>query len=60
MIKARNVPCIFAETTMEGLDERSGDWGFEVGLPGKSGVGGRILAVAAGRLTIAGFVAARR
>lgn len=55
VIKAGNVPCILAEMMMEGLYERSGDWAFEVGLPGKSGVGGGILAVAPGILAIAGF-----
>jgi glutaminase len=48
-----NVRCILAEMMMEGLYERSDDWAFEVGLPGKSGVGGGLLAVARGRLAIA-------
>jgi hypothetical protein len=43
-----NVRCILAEMMMEGLYERSDDWAFEVGLPGKSGVGGGLLAVAPG------------
>ncbi len=29
----------------DGLYGRSGDWAYRVGLPGKSGVGGGILAV---------------
>jgi glutaminase len=32
-----------------GLDERSGDWLYEVGLPGKSGVSGGIVTVAPGK-----------
>jgi glutaminase len=49
------VPLFLAEMVMEGLYDTSGDWAFEVGLPGKSGVGGGIMAVAPGKLGIAGF-----
>lgn len=55
VISAANVPHILAEMTMEGLYTASGDWAYTVGLPGKSGVGGGILAVAPGRLAIAAF-----
>lgn len=55
VIKGGNVPHILAEMTMEGLYTESGDWAYEVGLPGKSGVGGGILAVAPGKLAIAAF-----
>lgn len=55
VVRAANVAPILAEMMMEGFYETSGDWAFEVGLPGKSGVGGGILAVAPGRLAIAGF-----
>ena len=44
-----------AEMTMEGLYEASGDWAYTVGLPGKSGVGGGIMCVAPGLLSIAAF-----
>jgi glutaminase len=55
VVKRENVPHILAEMTMEGLYETSGNWAYTVGLPGKSGVGGGILAVAPGKLAIAGF-----
>ena len=32
-----------------GLYERSGDWLYEIGLPGKSGVGGGIVTIAPGK-----------
>ena len=49
------VPHILAQMTMEGLYNASGDWAYTVGLPSKSGVGGGLLAIAPGRLAIAGF-----
>lgn len=55
MASAGNIPHILAEMTMEGLYTTSGTWAYTVGLPGKSGVGGGILAVAPGRMGIAAF-----
>ena len=55
VIGAANVPHILAEMVMEGLYTASGDWAYTVGLPGKSGVGGGILAIAPGQLAIAAF-----
>jgi len=55
VLTASNVPRILAEMTMEGLYDTSGDWAYTVGLPGKSGVGGGILAVVPGVAAIAGF-----
>ncbi len=53
VLQADNVPYILAEMMMEGLYGRSGDWAYRVGLPGKSGVGGGILAVVPGVMGIA-------
>ena len=55
VVDAGLVPHLLAEMTMEGLYTSSGDWAYTVGLPGKSGVGGGILAVAPGTLAIAAF-----
>ncbi len=55
VISAAHVPHVLAEMTMEGLYDASGDWAFTTGLPGKSGVGGGLLAVAPGRMAIAAF-----
>lgn len=55
VLQADNVPYILAEMMMEGLYGRSGDWAYRVGLPGKSGVGGGILAVVHGVMGIAAF-----
>jgi glutaminase len=55
VVRTENVPPILAEMAMEGLYDASGDWAFEVGLPGKSGVGGGVMAVAPGKLGIAAF-----
>lgn len=55
VIDAEKVPPILAEMTMEGLYTASGDWAYTVGLPGKSGVGGGILAIVPGKLAIAAF-----
>lgn len=55
VIAAANVAPILAEMMMEGFYTASGDWAYTVGLPGKSGVGGGILAVVPGELAIAAF-----
>lgn len=55
VIGAANVPHILAQMTMEGLYNASGDWAYTVGLPGKSGVGGGILAIVPGVMAFAGF-----
>jgi len=55
VIQAANVPHILADMVMEGLYTGSGRWAYTVGLPGKSGVGGGVMAVAPGILAIAAF-----
>ncbi|CNI31542.1 glutaminase A [Yersinia mollaretii] len=55
VLTASHIPFILAEMSMEGLYGSSGDWAYNVGLPGKSGVGGGVLAVVPGVMAIAGF-----
>ncbi|WOG26716.1 glutaminase A [Endozoicomonas sp. 8E] len=55
VIDHEHIAPILAEMTMEGMYDYSGDWAFLVGLPGKSGVGGGVVAVAPGKMAIAGF-----
>lgn len=55
VVAKENVPHILAEMTMEGLYEESGDFAYTVGLPGKSGVGGGMIAVVPGKMGIAAF-----
>jgi glutaminase len=40
---------VLAVMATAGLYETSGDWLFDVGVPGKSGIGGGIMAVAPGK-----------
>lgn len=44
-----------AVMTTAGLYETSGDWLYDVGLPGKSGIGGGIVAVAPGKCGLGTF-----
>lgn len=55
VIKEEHVAPLLAEMMMEGLYTSSGDWAYTVGLPGKSGVGGGLLAVVPGKFAIAAF-----
>lgn len=55
VVKEENVPHVLAEMMMEGLYDGSGDFAYLVGLPGKSGVGGGLLAVVPGVMGIATF-----
>ncbi len=49
--------CRYALAVMAtaGLYETSGDWLFDIGLPGKSGIGGGIVAVAPGKGALGNF-----
>jgi len=55
IVKEEHVRDILAEMAMNGLYDATGDWLYRVGLPGKSGVGGGILAVAPGQLAMGCF-----
>jgi glutaminase len=49
----KNVPYVLSVMATAGLYDDSGKWLFHTGLPGKSGVGGGIIAVAPGKFGIA-------
>lgn len=55
VIAQAHVAPILAEMMMEGFYTTSGDWAYTVGLPGKSGVGGGIMAVVPGEMAMAAF-----
>lgn len=55
LVDERFLPKIFAVMTTAGLYDDSGKWLYYVGLPGKSGVGGGVIAVAPGKFGIAAF-----
>jgi glutaminase len=46
---------VLALLATAGLYERSGDWLYEIGLPGKSGVGGGIVTIAPGKGSLGAF-----
>ncbi|MEU7902955.1 glutaminase A [Actinoplanes sp. NPDC049118] len=49
VISAESCRCALAVMTTAGLYETSGDWLYDVGLPGKSGIGGGIVTVSPGK-----------
>jgi glutaminase len=49
VIAARHCKHVLAVMATAGLYERSGDWMYDVGLPGKSGVSGGIVTVSPGK-----------
>jgi glutaminase len=49
VIGAESSKCALAVMATAGLYETSGDWLYDVGLPGKSGIGGGIVAVSPGK-----------
>jgi glutaminase len=55
VIDAIHCPHVLAVMVTAGLYENSGDWLYETGLPGKSGVSGGMIAVAPGKCGLATF-----
>jgi glutaminase len=55
VITSANVPGILAVMATAGLYDDSGKWLFHTGLPGKSGVGGGLIAVSPGKFGIGTF-----
>ncbi len=48
-------PPVLAVMATAGMYERSGDWLYDVGLPGKSGIGGGIVTVSPGKAGMGSF-----
>ena len=53
VLQNQHVPPVLAVMATAGLYDDSGKWLYQTGLPGKSGVGGGIIAVSPGRFGIA-------
>jgi glutaminase len=49
VVDAESCHCTLAVMATAGLYETSGDWLYDIGLPGKSGIGGGIVTVAPGK-----------
>lgn len=49
VVDAESCHCTLAVMTTAGLYETSGEWLYDIGLPGKSGIGGGIVTVAPGK-----------
>jgi glutaminase len=54
-IQAHTCKRVLAVMATAGLYERSGDWLYEIGIPGKSGVSGGVVAIAPGKGAIGVF-----
>ena len=55
LIQSDYVDEVLAVMMMAGFYDESGMWAYEVGLPGKTGVGGGIVVVVPGQMAIAAF-----
>ena len=55
VLRESSVDEVLAVMMMAGFYDESGMWAYEVGLPGKTGVGGGIVVVVPGELAIAAF-----
>jgi glutaminase len=49
VVDAESCHCTLAVITTAGLHETPGDWLYDIGLPGKSGIDGGIITVAPGK-----------
>jgi glutaminase len=54
-LEAKYVPKVLSLMTMAGFYDGSGAWAWSAGLPAKTGVGGGIVAVVPGKMSIVGF-----
>jgi glutaminase len=54
-LEASYVPKVLSIMTIAGFYDGSGAWAWNAGLPAKTGVGGGIVAVVPGRMSIVGF-----
>jgi glutaminase len=55
VVSPESCHCTLAVMTTAGLYETSGDWLYDIGLPGKSGIGGGIVTVAPGKGALGTF-----
>ena len=55
VVSAPTAQAVLAMMTIAGMYETSGDWLLDVGVPAKSGIGGGIICVAAGKGCLATF-----
>jgi glutaminase len=55
VVSAASCRCALAVMTTAGFYETSGSWLYEVGVPGKSGIGGGIVTVAPGKGALGSF-----
>lgn len=54
-LEAKYVPKVLSVMTIAGFYDGSGAWAWNAGLPAKTGVGGGIVAVVPGKMSIVGF-----
>ncbi len=54
-LEAKYVPRVLAVMTMAGFYDGSGAWAWNAGLPAKTGVGGGVVAIVPGKMSIVGF-----
>jgi glutaminase len=55
LVRPETAQAVLAMMTIAGMYETSGDWLLDVGVPAKSGIGGGIISVAAGKGCLATF-----